>query len=253
MTHHQAQTAIDELDPHGFQSESHGDHVIVDWRVLLAVLLALLFFTVLTTAASAAERWIAHEFMVTIPGWISVVGALTIAVIKATLVSMYFMQLRYDKPLNAIVFVFCLVALAIFLGFSALDLGARDLVYDYKGGVLTVGGNAQSVGQTGGHARLGPRVNTMNRNMVEYARQKFIDEHGGGEVGLAAWKAEMARHDAKHGVVHEGPVLSDANRSIRRTGITPHLYDESVPADEHAAHESNAGGGHGDADSSGDH
>lgn len=232
MSHPQASAAFDEMDPHGFHTHDHADHVVVDWRILVGVLAALLFFTVLTTTMASLEQWVAAEWSVQIPHWVNVVGALTIAVIKATLVCMFFMQLRYDKPLNTMVLLFCLLALAIFLGFTSLDLGARDRVYAFKGELTHPGGDGQSVGMGGVQAAIGPRPDTMGKSMVEHARQRYIDMYNQrGEDGEAKWRAEMAHVLASHSHgAHHGPELSTANRSIVRRGLTPHLYDEHDPA-----------------------
>lgn len=231
MSHTQATAAYDEMDPHGFQGHGHGDHVVVDWRILVGVLVALLFFTALTTTMATLEKWVAAEWALQIPHWINVVGALTIAVIKATLVCMFFMQLRYDKPLNTMILLFCLLALAIFLGFTSMDLGARDRIYGFKGGQIHPGGDAQSVSMGGVQADIGPRPDTMGKSMVDYARQHYIDMYNKrGVDGEAKWNEEMAHVLASHshGLHHEVDV-SSANRSVTRTGVTPHLYDEHDP------------------------
>lgn len=250
MSHSHAQTAAcDEMDPHGFQGASHGDHVIVDWRILLGVLAALLFFTALTTTFATLEQWVAGEFAVHIPHWINVVGALSIAVVKASLVCMFFMQLRYDKPLNTMIFLFCLLALGLFLGLTSLDLGKRGEIYDFKQGTIQPGGDALSVTLTGGKADIGPRYETtMGKSMVEFARQRYIDRYNAkGVDGEAKWAAEMAHHLAAHGHGHAGVELPDANRSFSRVGVTPHLYDEHDPVAVRALEQLRSGG-HGPAE-----
>lgn len=78
--------------------------------LLLAVFLALLLLTFVTVAAT----WIDFgEFNL----WL----AMGIATLKAALVALYFMHLRYDKPLNAILFVGALVFVALFLGLTLMD------------------------------------------------------------------------------------------------------------------------------------
>lgn len=114
-------------------SKSHHGHTIVPLRLLVVVLGLLLFFTLLTVGAAQAEQWIAHTFDIVIPQWVNVFVALSIATVKTVIVAMYFMQLRYDNPLNAIVLFFTVVVVAIFLGFTMLDLGNRKIIYDYKG------------------------------------------------------------------------------------------------------------------------
>lgn len=234
-----ADVAYDEMDPHGFQGESHGDHVVVDWRILVGVLGALLFFTLLTTTMATVEQWVANEWMITIPHWINVVGALSIAVIKATLVCMFFMQLRYDKPLNTMILLFCLLALGLFLGLTALDLGARDRIYGFKHGTIHPGGNAMSAALGGTQADIGPRPDTMGMSMVEYARAKYIQKYGEEK-----WKEEMANELAHAHGGHARPEveLPNPNRSFTRVGVTPHLYDLNDPVAVHAMEELRSGG-----------
>ena len=45
-----------------------------------------------------------------------------IATIKATLIAVYFMHLRYDKPFNTIVFVSSLLFVGLFLALTLMDL-----------------------------------------------------------------------------------------------------------------------------------
>src|SRR6185295_5729046 len=81
-------------------AEHHHGHVIVPASTLMAVLILLLFFTLLTVGASQAEEIIATTFHVIIPAWVNVCVALSIAVVKTTLVVLFFMQLKYDNPTN---------------------------------------------------------------------------------------------------------------------------------------------------------
>ncbi len=79
-------------------------------RVLVAVFAALILLTVCTVAAARFDLGSAN---------LSV--ALGIATVKATLVALYFMHLRYDSPFHALVFVTALVFLALFLSLTMLD------------------------------------------------------------------------------------------------------------------------------------
>ena len=47
--------------------------------------------------------------------------ALLIAVVKAGLVAMYFMHLRWDRPFNAIVIVSAVLFVTLFIGLALLD------------------------------------------------------------------------------------------------------------------------------------
>src|SRR4051812_27579328 len=129
-----AAEVFDELDPHGFDKghgHDHG-HVIVGPFTLRTILLALLAFTVLTVFLAQAEVWAQNYFHIELPWWVNVFGAMTIAVIKALLVMAFFMQLKYDNPINTVLMCFCFAALATFLGFTGMDLFNRAAVDPIK-------------------------------------------------------------------------------------------------------------------------
>jgi caa(3)-type oxidase subunit IV len=244
MAHEPAHAALDNLDPH---HELHGGHVIIAPRTLVAVLAALLVLTVMTVAASRAEVWVAETFKVVVPQWINVGGVLLIAVVKSSLVAMYFMQLRYDSILNTIIFLFCIFALGLFLFFSMLDLGERATNYPWKSGEIQRGG--MGINTFPGdldRAKAGDswpmRVNTDNKPITVWAASKRLEQIAA--TGVADPKAQFEFEQqlfARHGHAEpEGPELSSPNRSVPRTGATPDLFK---PAGEHAP-EAGGHGGH---------
>jgi len=87
----------------------------VPWTKLLAVLIALLALTWLTIAAYWVDL-----------GALNIWIAMGIATIKAALVVLYFMHLRYDRPFNAIVFVGTLAFVALFIGLTLADTREYD-------------------------------------------------------------------------------------------------------------------------------
>jgi hypothetical protein len=70
---------------------------------------------------------------------------MSIAVVKSLLVMAYFMQLRYDNPINTVAMLFCFFALGLFLMFTGLDLFTRGWVYDFKSGPVVAGGTGKGV------------------------------------------------------------------------------------------------------------
>ena len=74
--------------------------------------------TVITVAASEVNF-----------GEMNLIVALVIAVIKASLVVLFFMHLIWDKPFNAIVFVGCMIFVSLFISLALLDSN------QYKGSV----------------------------------------------------------------------------------------------------------------------
>jgi len=100
------------------ERNEHETHV-VDAKVLVGVWLALMFLTFVTVAATWVDL-----------GGLNVWLALGIATVKATLVALYFMHLRYDKPFNGLILVTALVFLMLFIGMVTLDSGQyqRDII-----------------------------------------------------------------------------------------------------------------------------
>jgi cytochrome c oxidase subunit 4 len=88
-----------------------------DAKIYTAVLVALLILTVITVSASKIQFG---------SGMVNVVVALAIATVKATLVSLFFMHLLHDKPVNAIILVTSFMFLGIFLGSCYTDITTRE-------------------------------------------------------------------------------------------------------------------------------
>src|SRR3954453_15355969 len=83
-------------------------------KIYMAVLLALLFLTVVTVGASYVDL-----------GPANIVVALLIATVKASLVGLFFMHLLHDKPVNGMVLVAGFMFLGLLLSFCMLDIDNR--------------------------------------------------------------------------------------------------------------------------------
>jgi cytochrome c oxidase subunit 4 len=83
--------------------------------IYVKTLIALLILTVITVGASYIDF-----------GSGNVVIALLIASVKATLVALFFMHLRYDKPVNIVIACSGFLFLGIFLMFAFIDFDTRD-------------------------------------------------------------------------------------------------------------------------------
>ncbi len=249
-----AQLGWDPDDPHGalhHGDEPHG-HPVVAWQIQLGVLLALLFFTFLTVAFYNAEAWVETAFEIHLPWWVNVAGAMSIATVKAVLVCMFFMQLRYDKAINTFAMLFCLVCVGLFLGFSMIDLENRDRVVEWKKAEATLGGTGTALDAPAidpqFDARISPRINTQGQSIVEFRRQEAIAAiQAEGKTEKDFWKKYYAKH-AHHrhpadeanyfealGFDHASE-LPDANRTFTRTGLTPGLFSAVDPSELHDAH-----------------
>ncbi len=85
------------------------DHIIPDGLFIL-VWNALLILTAMTVGAS-----------VFFPGKVGVGVAMIITPIKATLILMYFMHLKYEKKVFVIMFLAAMAILGSFLGLTFID------------------------------------------------------------------------------------------------------------------------------------
>jgi cytochrome c oxidase subunit IV len=83
---------------------------VAELRVLLTVFAALLVLTAITVAVSYFDF-----------GSMNLIVALGIAAIKASVVALWFMHLRYDSPLHAFIFLVGVAFLGLFLVITMLD------------------------------------------------------------------------------------------------------------------------------------
>jgi len=233
MPHPHAPETFDELDPHGeTKVHAHG-HVIIPMRVLVGVLMALLVFTLVTVFASRFEIMLIEDFGVPIPHWVNVAVALSIALVKSTLVAMYFMQLRYDNPLNTLVLLFCLFAFSLFLGFSTLDLGTRDVVYPWKAGEIERGGTQLNITRKADYPRTDPN-RPRGYPIAEWAADRYRAKLHGQALAIvdAAIKTGGQVELPEHKGAAHGPVLAETVRdTIAELQATGELADLELQRD----------------------
>jgi cytochrome c oxidase subunit 4 len=92
------------------ETGGHGVGHIVPVKVLAATGFALLVLTAVTV-------WVASIDLGNINIWV----AMSVAALKGSLVVLFFMHLRYDRPFNAIVLVAALAFVALFISFALTD------------------------------------------------------------------------------------------------------------------------------------
>jgi cytochrome c oxidase subunit 4 len=93
----------------------HEEHEHGGTGVYVKTLIGLLILTAITVGAAGFDF-----------GSGNVVIALTIATIKGTLVALFFMHLKWDKPVNAVIAMAGFLFLGIFLMFCLLDFDSRN-------------------------------------------------------------------------------------------------------------------------------
>lgn len=119
---------------HAHQSHDHGHHHghahgephplvghLVPYSTLFATGAALLVLTVITVAVRYVDLGEANIYI-----------AIGIAVVKATLVSLFFMHLRWDRPFNLLVLVGSMLFVVLMMVFCMMDVG-QNLPSENKG------------------------------------------------------------------------------------------------------------------------
>ena len=104
--HHNAHQAAHDDDHHGL---SH----VAPIKVLTATGGTLLVLTLVTVLATRIDFGANINFAI----------AMAIAVLKATLVILFFMHLKYDRLFHSVVFVAAIMAASLFVGFTLMDSG----------------------------------------------------------------------------------------------------------------------------------
>jgi cytochrome c oxidase subunit 4 len=97
----------DDVSGHGHHPE--GAHAVPK-RILIGVYLLLCMFTIITVAVSKIDLGPANIWL-----------ALFVAVIKASLVVLFFMHIWWDSPFNGVVLIIAMFFVALFIGISMLD------------------------------------------------------------------------------------------------------------------------------------
>ena len=96
-------------------AEHHAEHNPIAHVASKPMLLTVFFSLVGLTALTV---WQGTQLEL---GRLELIVVLAIASLKAALVVLFFMHLRYDKPLNAVAFLSSLLFVALFLGFTLAD------------------------------------------------------------------------------------------------------------------------------------
>ena len=96
-------------DDHG--DDHHGISHVASIKVLTATGGSLLLLTLITVGATRLD----------FGANINLAIAMAIAVVKATLVILFFMHLKYDRLFHSVVFVGALLAASLFVGFTLMD------------------------------------------------------------------------------------------------------------------------------------
>jgi cytochrome c oxidase subunit IV len=93
--------------------DHHGISHVASIKVLVGTGGTLLLLTLVTVLATKVDFGPSINLAI----------AMFIAVVKATLVVLFFMHLKYDKVFHTVVFVSAILAASLFVGFTLMDSG----------------------------------------------------------------------------------------------------------------------------------
>jgi cytochrome c oxidase subunit 4 len=110
----------------GEENKLHHSHILPP-SLIIKVGVALMIFTVLTVGVAQIDLGRANFFI-----------AMLVATIKASLVAMIFMNLKYDSRQNAVIFCTSFIFLAIFITLAGTDIFFRGDVYVKAGAMSNV-------------------------------------------------------------------------------------------------------------------
>jgi cytochrome c oxidase subunit 4 len=137
---------------------SHGVGHVVSPKILLATAAALLALTFITVAAAKVD------FASLEMPELNVFVALGIAVVKASLVCLFFMHLRWDRPFNGFLIVGSVALVALFIIFAMTDSAEyRPDIEAYRG-TLVNGESAEIQAEVG---KLPPPLTEEQLKMAE--------------------------------------------------------------------------------------
>ena len=95
------------------EDHHHGISHVASIKVLVGTGGTLLLLTIVTVLATKID----------FGANINLGIAMAIAVLKATLVVLFFMHLKYDKIFHTVIFLSAILAAALFVGFTLMDTG----------------------------------------------------------------------------------------------------------------------------------
>ena len=121
-------------------NNDHEEHFIVPVKYYLGTFIALLILTVLTVAVALVDL-----------GSFNIVVALGIAFLKATLVIMFFMGLKWDEPFNRVVMIGSVAFFSLFIVILLLDVGYRSDVFENEGKPFDIKSNVKIVKEYSSH------------------------------------------------------------------------------------------------------
>tara|TARA_Y100000766_G_C18413931_1_gene368767 strand:+ start:49 stop:489 length:441 start_codon:yes stop_codon:yes gene_type:complete len=112
-------SAVNEEYPMSAHSDHSAPGHIIPFSYTIGTFIALLFLTVITVGVAQFDL-----------GSLDMPVALLVAGVKASIVSLFFMHLRWDRPINILVLIGSIFFVVLFLVITMFDTGQNiDLKY----------------------------------------------------------------------------------------------------------------------------
>ena len=107
-------------------SDDHG-HFIIHIKYYIGTFISLLILTVFTVAISRVDLGLLNDPV-----------AIGVAIIKATLVLLFFMGLKWDKGISTVLILGSVSAILIFFLLTYSDIGFRGTIYETDKGIHNI-------------------------------------------------------------------------------------------------------------------
>ncbi len=186
---------------HNAHDDHEHEHHIVSLLTLRTILVTLVFLTLLTSGAAWVEEFIAYTFDIHFSQWVNVAVAMSIACVKTTLVVLFFMQLKYDSPINAMIFIFTMMCVVFFLMFTMIDLGNRDTINRIEASEVIVGGTGFEAGPVAPAALAEAESGGANAHLLHHHHHDH--EHSSAQMARPIEHVTLEEFmDAGHGDDH---------------------------------------------------
>ena len=104
-------------------SDNHG-HFIIPVKYYIGTFIALLILTIFTVAISRVDL-----------GFLNTPVAIGVAIIKASLVLLFFMGLKWEKGFSSVLVIGSFMAIFLFFLLTFSDLGFRGTIFETDKGI----------------------------------------------------------------------------------------------------------------------
>ena len=121
----------------GNDNSEHHEHFIIPLKYYVSTLIGLLILTVITVAVAQVDL-----------GFLNIYIAMLVAAVKASLVIMFFMGVKWEEGFNKVVLFGSLLFLFLFIAFTLFDVFTRGGIYSNEAEVFNIDSPVKLVDDT---------------------------------------------------------------------------------------------------------